>query len=876
MTDELGRQTLYEIDPNNGNTLSVTQVIGEVGGTDDLITRFTYTSQGLVDKITDPLGRITNNDYNALGRLTKITFAVGTVDEASQQFEYDRAGNQTAIIDENGHRTQFTYDALNRLTRITEADPDGNGPLTSPVTTYTYDAAGNLIKTTDPLNQNTQNQYDVMNRLIKTIDSLNQITTFSYDQAGNLSSVIDQLGHITQNRYDTRNRLVETVDPENGITKLTYDLDDNLTSVTDPVNNKTTFSYDARDRLTRETDSLNKATQYQYDAVNNLIVKVDRNNRRTEFEYDDINRLISETWVGTDQEINYSYDKVSNLTAVTDKYSSLSYTYDNRDRTLTVDNTGTPNAPHVVLSYTYDAVGNMLSTTDTINGVVSGTNNYSYDALNRLTKLIQGGNGVSDKRVDFAYNAIGQYTSVSRYADLSGTDLVNRSTYSYDVLNRLTNLAHSNGTNNVAFYNYTYDAASRITQIVDIDGVTDYTYDNRNQLTATDSSNAIKPDESYSYDANGNRTNTGYQTGANNRLTSDGIYNYEYDNEGNLIKQTEIATNEVREFQWDYHNRLVSVSDLNASGVATQSVAFTYDAFDRRIAKEVDTTPLDNNDGTVTHFVYNGDDVHLDFVSSGSQPVLEQRYLYRAGVDQILAQEDGSGNVAWMLTDHLGTVRDLVSETGNLANHLVYDSFGRLISESAPSVDTRYLYTGREFDEEIDLQYNRARYYDASTGRFISEDPIGFLSEDVNLYRYVFNKPSGFTDPQGTIAAPVAFGVGFVIGFGIGYYLIPPALDFYQNYKDMRDANWKNSDKYFHCKANCQAAQKGSVGSLVSEVISELREWSDEKIKGDPPEACNADRAANDYGREEGKKNPDKSCKDVCQQYRPNGLPAKY
>jgi len=54
MTDELGRQTLYAIDPANGNRLSVTQVIGAVGGGDDLVTSYTYTARGMVATITDP------------------------------------------------------------------------------------------------------------------------------------------------------------------------------------------------------------------------------------------------------------------------------------------------------------------------------------------------------------------------------------------------------------------------------------------------------------------------------------------------------------------------------------------------------------------------------------------------------------------------------------------------------------------------------------------------------------------------------------------------------------------------------------------------------------------------------------------------------
>ncbi len=760
ITDELGRQTLFDIDPNNGNISSMTQVIGAVGGDDDLVTQFTYTNQGLADLITDPLGRITDNDYDALGRLIKITFAKGTVDEASQQFEYDTRGNETAIIDENGNRTEFQYDALNRIIKITEADPDGAGVLTSPITTYTYDAEGNLINTTDALNQTTQNQYDELNRLIETIDELNQTTTYSYDDAGNLTSIVDQLNHITQNNYDKRNRLIETIDPDSGVTTFGYDADNNLTSVIDPIDNETTFIHDARNRVIREIDPLGNATQYQYDAVDNLIIKIDRNNRRTDFTYDDIDRLIKETWVGTSQEINYSYDKLSNLTSVVDQYSSLAFTYDNRDRLLSVDNTGTPNAPEVVLNYTYDDVGNILSVTDTINGVVSGTNNYTYDALYRLIELTQTGNGVSDKRVDFAYNPLGQFTSIDRYSDLAGTQLVNSTTYTYDALNRLTNLAHSDGTNDVAFYDYAYDAASRITRITDVDGVTNYTYDDRDQLIGAENSNVNKPDESYSYDANGNRTSSGihgddYQTGTGNRLTSDGIYNYEYDNEGNLIKQTEIATGNIREFEWNYRNRLVKVTDKNSEGTADQAVEFTYDALDRRIAKEVDVTPEDANDGVVTHFVYDRDNVLLDFVDNdgaigANQPVLDKRYLYGNQVDQVLAEEDDINNVVWYLVDHLGSTRDLVNNSGVAINHFIYNSFGSVIFELNSLIDSRYLFTGREFDSEIELYHYRTRYYNSTIGRFLSEDTIGFNSGGTNLYSYVLNTPTNLIDPNGT------------------------------------------------------------------------------------------------------------------------------
>ena len=101
-TDELGRQTLYEIDPLTGNRRKATKVVGAVGGSDDVVTSYTYTNKNLIDTETDPNGRVTDYDYNAQDQLVKITVAKGTVDEAVQQFEYDVAGNQKAVIDENG------------------------------------------------------------------------------------------------------------------------------------------------------------------------------------------------------------------------------------------------------------------------------------------------------------------------------------------------------------------------------------------------------------------------------------------------------------------------------------------------------------------------------------------------------------------------------------------------------------------------------------------------------------------------------------------------------------------------------------------------------------------------------------------------------
>ena len=178
ITDEKGNQVIHEIDPNNGNLLKTIEVIGVLGGTDDLITQYTYTARGLVATMTDAEGRVTRYSYDEFGRRIATIFAAGTPDEARKLFEYDLAGNLIAETDENGNRTRYVYDIMNRQIEIIKADPDGIGPLTSPRTVFGYDFAGNLIAVTDARNNTTTYIYDNRNRQIRSIDPLNRETRF--------------------------------------------------------------------------------------------------------------------------------------------------------------------------------------------------------------------------------------------------------------------------------------------------------------------------------------------------------------------------------------------------------------------------------------------------------------------------------------------------------------------------------------------------------------------------------------------------------------------------------------------------------------------------------------------------------------------------
>ncbi|GAB6184544.1 RHS repeat-associated core domain-containing protein [Thermopirellula anaerolimosa] len=130
--------------------------------------------------------------------------------------------------------------------------------------------------------------------------------------------------------------------------------------------------------------------------------------------------------------------------------------------------------------------------------------------------------------------------------------------------------------------------------------------------------------------------------------------------------------------------------------------------------------------------------------------------------------------VAWTLTDHLNTVRDIAKfdpQTGatTVVNHLVYDAFGNVTSESNPAVDSLFLFTARPFDGDTGLQNNLNRWYDPAVGRWLSEDPIGFAGGDNNLYRYVENAVLLRRDPKGLEFQ--SSGVKYCTGFIKGHYI---------------------------------------------------------------------------------------------------------
>lgn len=768
--DELGRATSYLYNPFG----ELVQAIDALGG----VSQAEYDAMGNQTRVIDATNKSTSMTYDAQDRLVVVTNAIG----GQRNFNYDLVGNLIRIEDELQRPTTFEYDALNRLIRTrdslngtwtntydlvgnlrsvndprnqtTIADYDAMDRLiqrTNPdnaVERWFHDAKGNLTAQEDAEGRRTTYTYDALDRLIETRDPLLNLTSFAYDAVGNLLSLTDGLRKTTRQEYDLLDRMVKQIDPRNGETTFEYDAVGNRISLTDPVQNKTTFAYDALNRLTHETNVLGKSLVWKYNAVGNVMEAIDRNGRHRTFSYDDLHRNTQERWLdgsgNSIREINWAYDAASQLLSARDPDSQWSFSYDVLGRVATSDNQGTPVSPRVQFTYGYDANNNQTSRTDRIAGIQAGSIARTFDNRDRVASIQQNSGGAVNRRVDFEYDKSGLFKSLTRYRDAARQQQVAKTTYSYDAAARLQQIKHTAIDQVLATYDYSWDAADRITRIISPDGVANYSYDATDQLVGAD--HTAQPDENYTYDLNGNRTLAGYQSGSNNLLLSDGRYTYSYDDNGKRILRTEISTGERTEYSWDHRNRLTSVIVKNSSGVVRSEVRYTYDVFDRRIRKSIDGDGAGPGVATIKQYVHDGDHVAYEFDSAGN---ITHRYLHGPAIDMVLADETGSGAVHWMLTDHLGTVRDIIDSSGGIINHIQYDSFGRILTQSNAAWTPTFAYTGREWDPETGLFQYRARYYDSAVGRFVSEDPIRFASRQWSLIAYVGNNPVVLIDPYG-------------------------------------------------------------------------------------------------------------------------------
>lgn len=173
------------------------------------------------------------------------------------------------------------------------------------------------------------------------------------------------------------------------------------------------------------------------------------------------------------------------------------------------------------------------------------------------------------------------------------------------------------------------------------------------------------------------------------------------------------------------------------SGGGSVIATYGYDSSNRRIIKTVGTT--------TTHYLYDGSsNLIAETLADGT---VNREYIYLDG--EIIAVNDyqDTPGLYYYLNDHLGTPQQLVDASGTVVWQAAYLPFGKA-QVGVADVVNNVRFPGQYFDGETGLHYNWHRYYDPSTGRYISADPIG-LAGGINLYVYVDGDPINAIDPNG-------------------------------------------------------------------------------------------------------------------------------
>ena len=151
-----------------------------------------------------------------------------------------------------------------------------------------------------------------------------------------------------------------------------------------------------------------------------------------------------------------------------------------------------------------------------------------------------------------------------------------------------------------------------------------------------------------------------------------------------------------------------------------------------------------------------------------------------------------TGHTFKFVTDHLGSPVEIIDvNTGAVAEEIHYDDFGNVTSDSNPGFQP-FGFAGCLYDIETKLCQFGARQYDASTGRWLSKDPILFDGGDTNLYGYVIQDPINKIDSSGT--GPVVAGGVLAACFAMDAYGYYAALDGLKNLsKQISDLKKQNA-----------------------------------------------------------------------------------
>ena len=693
------------------------------------------------EQTSDNLGRV---NYSYLVSDPDGETTVGTT--------YDSNGRVASAT--NPYRSQingqdsYAYDAMDRTTQVSHTDgtsvhvyygssAGGAGGITSQSCSSSTYGLGYEVLTVDEAGKKREVWKDGLSRTIEVDEpdannNLTKNTCYAHDLNNKLTAVVSPTGQTRSFAYDDLSRLTSAATPETNVGGIQYSTTFSYTNGglcsgdpsavcvrTNPTGVTATYSYDALNRVTQIQYSDGTPTvTHCYDGSNTACISGGYSSsygkgRRTAmadgsgncgWSYDAVGRVVTEqkTIAGITKTILYSYNLDGSVASIT--YPSgrkVSYAVGNAGRPLSaVDSNGSQYA--VTASY---APSGALSAA--LYGQVSG-----------------GFGGITESR---GYNNRQEVTSIQA-GSANGTAL--------NLAPCFTSFSFSNGCSASATGNN--GSVTGITNTVDTNETQSYAYDNLNRISSAATQATAGNDcwgQGFGIDAVANLTSVSVtQCGAWQLSVSTDGYNhltgtgYSYDHAGDMTGDGSYS------YTYDAESRITSAN----------GVTYSYDGDGLRVKK---------SSGMLYWRSIWGDAIAESDLSGN----ITNEYVFFAG--RRIARISG-GTVNYFYSDALGTIHTITDATGHPCYDASFTPYGQevLNPNISQTCSSNYKFTGYEYDSETGLYYAVARYYNPRVDRFMSVDPLPGTSlspQSLNLYSYVINAPTIFSDPSGLDPCPL-------------------------------------------------------------------------------------------------------------------------
>ena len=726
-------------------------------------TSYTYDGAGNRATVTNALGQTQRYEYNGNHQPVAFTDPIG----GRWVREHDETNRLSATIDPLQGRWSVFYDKEGRVVEIENplgvrrrqswngADLESIIDWAGRVTRFETDLCGRVTRLEEPSGEATQITYDQAgNPIAVALPDLTAIQA-EYDQAGNMTRFRDANGSETRYRFGPCQRMLEQVDPVGSVVRYLWGSEpDQLDAIVNEVGETYRFHRDSEGRIVREQAFDGAERTYAYDADGYVIKYIDAVGQSFRIDRDALHRVVKQAM--PDGEVAFAYDGNGSLVSAMNRDAAVTFERDPLGRVVRESQ-----GEHWVASR-YDMVGNLVQIATSLGHTVD----YELDRSGQIIEATTHGGD----RVRFQRNAGGReilrelpgamvmeqhYDRAGRMieqrvrgsgaliggqargaADAGGSGIHRR--YDFTSTGSLASLSDAHWGRST----YAYDPAERLVEVVREMGASEaYSYDPASNITRIARRGLEAGEEAFVY-------------GPGSRLLKRGsTHQYAYDADGRrsavLVDADGESEGGAWAYEWNTEDRLSSITLPNG-----HTWRYRYDALGRRISK---TGPSGE-----TRFVWRGHSLIHEVADSAPHEAVSWVF----GKDRFVPIASVSGGEFFsVVTDYLGTPREMIDRRGAVVWRLSYGPYGAISSEDGDGPFCPFRFQGQYHDRETGLHYNRFRFYDPETAAYTSQDPL-VVRGGLNLYAYTAN-PTIWVDPLGlTSGYPVLAEVPYTRSYG--------------------------------------------------------------------------------------------------------------